>query len=167
MTKHPLIWILKNIRRRLPAIGLLTAAQVGHALFCVLFALGTRGVIDSAVAGDPARFLRACAVQGGIIAVILVCLTALRHLRDRLSADLERDWKKRLLHGLLHGEYASVSAYHSGELLNRLNNDVAKVNDGVLSILPSFAAMVTRLVAAVVVLGRWMPVLPPSWRSLA
>ena len=77
----------------------------------------------------------------------------LRHLRDRLSADLERDWKQRLLHGLLHGEYAAVSGYHSGELLNRLNNDVSKVNEGVLSILPGFASMLTRLIVAVVVLG--------------
>ena len=153
MKNNSLIWILRNIRRRLPALLLLTAAQVGHALFGVFFALGSRGVIDSAVAGDPGQFLRACCVQGGIIAGILISLTLSRHLRDRLSADLERDWKGKLLHGLLHGEYAAVSGYHSGELLNRLNNDVAKVNEGVLSILPGFASMATKLIAAVVVLG--------------
>ena len=153
MKKTPLIWILKNVRRRIPAICLMTLAQVGHALLCVFFALGSRGVIDAAVAGERAAFLRACLVQGSIIAGILLCLTVLRHLRDRLSADLERDWKQRLLHGLLHGEYAAVSGYHSAELLNRLNNDVAKVNEGILSIVPGFASMVTRLIAAVVVLG--------------
>ena len=153
MKNKPILWILRSIRRRLPAILLLTAAQVGNALFGVFFALGSRGVIDSAVAGDPHEFLEACLVQGAIIVVILLCLTLSRHLRDRLSADLERDWKKKLLHGLLHGEYAAVSGYHSGELLNRLNNDVAKVNEGILSILPGFASMATKLVAAVVVLG--------------
>ena len=153
MTKHPVFWILKRIRRRIPAIAFLVAAQVCHALFCVFFALGSRGVIDSAVAGEPQAFFRACLYQGAIIAVILLCLTLMRHLRDRLSADLERDWKRQLLHGLLHGDYAAVSGYHSGELLNRLNNDVSKVNEGVLSILPGFASMITRLVAAVTVLG--------------
>ena len=153
MKKKPLIWIVKQIRRWTPAILVMTAAQVGQALFTVFFALGTRGVIDSAVAGDPQAFREACLRQCEIIAGILICLTVLRHLRDRLSADLERDWKQRLLHGLLHGDYAAVSGYHSAELLNRLNNDVAKVNDGVLSIVPSAAAMVTRLIAAVTVLG--------------
>lgn len=151
--KNPLIWITKQIRRRIPAIFLLTAAQVGNALFSVLFALGSRGVIDSAVAGDRQAFSRACMYQLGIIAGIVICLAVVRHLRERLRADLERDWKRKLLHGLLHGDYASVSAYHSGELLNRLNHDVNKVNDGVLTIVPSAAAMVTRLAAAVVVLG--------------
>ena len=153
MKKHPVIWILKRIRRRIPAICLLVAAQVCHALFCVFFALGSRGVIDSAVAGEPRAFFRACGNQAAIIAVILVSLTVMRHLKDRLSADLGWDWKQQLLHGLLHGDYAAVSQYHSGELLNRLNNDVNRVNDGVLSILPGLASMVTRLVAAVAVLG--------------
>ena len=146
-------WIIKKIRRRIPAIAVMTAAQVGHALFSVLFALGTRGVIDSAVAGDGQAFRTACLNQLAIIAGILLCLTVVRHLRDRLRADLERDWKQTLLHGLLHGEYAAVSSYHSAELLNRLNNDVNKVNDGILSIVPRAAAMVTRLIAAIVVLG--------------
>lgn len=153
MKNNSLLWILKQIRRRLPAVVLLTTAEVVFALFSVFFALGSRGVIDSAVAGDRNLFLRACFHQAGIIAVILICLTLMRHLRDRISADLERDWKQRLLHGLLHGDYAAVSRYHSAELLNRLNNDVARVNSGVLSIVPSFASMATRLVAAVVVLG--------------
>ena len=153
MKKTPLFWIFRQIRRRIPALVILTSAQVGHALFSVFFALGTRGVIDAATGADPRGFAGACAVQMGIIAVILFCLTLMRHLKDRLHADLEMDWKKRLLHGLLHGDYAAVSSYHSAELLNRLNNDVEKVNNGVLTIVPSAAAMVTRLVAAVVVLG--------------
>ena len=153
MKKSPLIWLLKQMRRRIPAILLMTLAQVGQALFSVFFALGSRGVIDSAVEGDPEVFWQACLQQALIILGILVSLTVLRHLHDRLMAELERDWKRRLLRGLLHGEYAQVSGYHSAELLNRLNNDVSKVNDGILTILPSAAAMVTRLVAAVVVLG--------------
>lgn len=153
MTKNPVFWVTKQIRRRIPALLILTAASIGNALFGVFFALGSRGVIDSAVSGNHQTFGRACLIQAAIILGILVCLTLLRHLRDKLSADLERDWKQKLLHGLLHGDYAEVSAYHSAELLNRLNNDVAKVNDGILTILPNGAAMVTRLVAAVIVLG--------------
>ena len=131
----------------------MTATQIGSALLGVFFALGTRGVIDSATRGDMPLFYAACAKQAGIILAMVGSSALLRHLRDRLHADLERDWKRRLLHGLLHGDYAGVSSYHSGELLNRLNNDVNRVNDGVLNIVPNTAAMVTRLVAAVTVLG--------------
>ncbi len=153
MKKQPVFWILRQVRRRIPAILLLVAAQAGHALASVYFALGTKAVIDGAVAQDGQLFYQACLRQGAIIAAILLCLTISRHLRDRLVADLEMDWKQKLLHGLLHGEYAEISRYHSGELLNRLNNDVAKVNGGVLEILPKTASMITRVMAAVLVLG--------------
>ena len=153
MKNNVLIWILRRVKRRIPKILLMTLANVGFALFGVFFALGSRGVIDSAIAGEIPEFYAACLRQGSIIAGILICLTLFRHLSDRLRADLERDWKKELLHGLLHGEYAAVKQYHSAELLNRMNNDVTKVNEGILTILPSFAAMATKLVAAVAVLG--------------
>lgn len=153
MKKLPLMWILGQIRRRIPLLVVLVAAQMVRALFLVLFALGSRGVIDSAVAGDASAFGTACLKQAGIIAAILLSAMLLRHVQEKLRAELERDWKKKLLHGLLHGEYASIQQYHSGELLNRLNNDVTRVNDGILSIVPSAAAMVTRLAAAVTVLG--------------
>ena len=153
MKQNPILWTAGRIRRRIPGLCLLVLAQVGQALLSVFFALGSRGVIDSAVSRDQMAFFRACGVQAAIIAGILLCTTLMRHLRDRLSMDLERDWKRDLLHGLLHGEYAAVSGYHSAELLNRLNADVNQVNSGVLNILPNTASMITRLAAAVVVLG--------------
>ncbi len=153
MKQTPTFWIIKRIRRRIPAILFLTAAQIGSAMLAVMFALGSRGVIDSAVTADKAAFGRACIWQGCIIAGLLLCQVIVRHLQDRLSADLERDWKQRLLRGLLYGDYTEVSAYHSGELINRLNNDVQRVNDGVLSIVPGAASLLTRLTAAVIVLG--------------
>ena len=153
MKNHPLIWVAKKVRSRWFGIILLTLANIGYSLFSVFFALGSRGVIDSAVDGDLALFKTACTKQALIIAVILICLTVMRHLNERLRADLEKDWKKNLLHGLLYGDYAAVKEYHSAELLNRLNNDVTKINDGILTILPSTASMATKVMAAVLVLG--------------
>ncbi len=153
MKQHPLFWTARQVRRRIPALLLLAAAQMANALLAVGFALGTRAVIDTAISADRAAFGLACVKQAAIIAGLLATMTLARHLREKLRSDLERDWKQRLLHGLLHGDYAAVSAYHSGELLNRLNSDVNKVNEGILSIVPNSAALLTRLVAAVAVLG--------------
>jgi len=153
MKNSPTLWALRRIRSRIPAIIFLILTHVGMAIFSVMFALGTRGVIDAAVGGVRRDFLLACGKQLLIIASIIICAFIQRHLNDKLHADLERDWKKKLLRGLLHGEYASVQSYHSAELLNRMNNDVNKVNDGLLSIAPSLAGMVTRVGSAIVVLA--------------
>lgn len=152
-----LLWLMKRIGKRIPALFLMTLVHMGQAVFGVWFALGTRQVIDCAVAGVPGPFYEACLWQGGIILGILVCLTLFRHLKEKLSAQLDRDWKQQLLHGLLHGDYAHVSGYHSAELLNRMNNDVKTVDEGILTILPSVAGMLTRLIAAVAVLAALDP----------
>ena len=150
--KSIVLWILRRIRRRIPALVLMTTAHIFQALLGVAFALGTRQIIDYAVDGNSGGFRLACVQQVVIICLVLLCLTVYRHLRDRLRADLDRDWKKELLHGLLHGDYSAVSAYHTGELMNRLNNDVRTVNDGLLNVFPNVTAMAVRLVASMVVL---------------
>ena len=151
------LWAFRRIRRRIPGIVLLSVANVASSVLGVAFALGTRQVIDTAVSGDSHAFFVACLIQGGVILGILLCLTLTRHLRERLSADLDRDWKKYLLNILLHSDYAAASQYHSGELLNRMNNDVRTLNDGLLYLIPNLLGMVTKLIAAFVVLYAMEP----------
>ena len=155
--RKPVRWVIKRVRKRIPALLFMTAIDVAISLLGVAFALGTRGVINAATSGVRGALWDACLVQGAIIVAMLVCLTVFRHLRDRIVADLDRDWKRDLLDGLLHGDYAAVSSYHSGELLNRLNNDVRIIDDGLVGMLPNLAAMVTRLIAAMAVLVAMEP----------
>ena len=152
-----LFWILRRIGRRTPMLLLMTLTDMVGAVLGVLFALAMRNVIDCAITGDLGWFIGACAIQVALILGVLLCSVLSRWLRDRLAQDLDRDWKKRLIHGLLHGQYAEVSVYHSGELLNRLNNDVRTVNEGVLLVLPGALATVIRLVTALVVLSAMEP----------
>ena len=148
----PVLWAFRKVKNRIPVLILLTLSHIANAALIVYFSLGSSRVIDSAVSGDKSAFLNACITQASIILGILLTLTFNRSMRDRLDARLDMDWKKKLFHGMLHGDYAQVSAHHSGELLNRLNNDVRIVNNSVLNTLPSLASMVTKLVGAVAVL---------------
>jgi len=153
-----MLWVLNRVRRRLPMLVVVILTQAGSAVLGVLFALGSRGVIDSAVAGEMNAFLRACGVQLAIIFGMLFCLTLRRYLSDRLRDELDRDWKRSLLHGLLRGEYAAVSAYHSGELVNRLNNDVRTLDEGLITSVPGLVSMIVQLGAALLVVAALEPV---------
>ena len=64
---------------------------------------------------------------------------------------------KYLLHILFHSEYEDVAIFHSGELVNRLSNDIRIMNYGLLSALPNLAALLTRLIAAGAVLVSMTP----------
>ena len=152
-----LMWLLKRIRRRIPMLLILIVANAGSAIFSVLFAVGSKGVINGAVGGNQEVFRHACLVQLSLIIGLLTCTIISKYLTARITHDLDRDWKKSLFHDLMCGEYAAVSQYHSGELINRLSNDVRTLNDGVVGAIPSLVTLVVRLIAAVTTLFAMEP----------
>jgi len=156
--KTALAWLFGQIKGRLPSLVLLTAASAGGSIFGVLFALGTKRIINSAVSGSREDLISAAIQQALIILGILLCLTLQRYLHARLNARLDRDWKQKLTAKILQSDYESVSKYHSGELINRLNNDVRTIDDGLLSVLPDLVSMATKVVAVVAVLIAMAPV---------
>lgn len=151
-------WLLRRSRRQLPLLVLLLLVNAGSSILSVFFALGTKGVINGAVSGDWDVFLRACAVQLTLVVGLLVCAVSNRYLSPKIADNLDRQWKRDLFHSLLYAEYAAVSEYHSGELINRLNNDVRLLNDGLVSAIPSLVAMIVRLVVAMVTLFAMEPI---------
>ncbi len=154
-------WLFNKIRRKCPVILLLTLCSILASVSGVLFALGTKHIIDVAVTGDKAAFPNACYLLIGIILCILIFNALLQHMKERIHASLDNEWKKKLLHDLLVSEYRCVSEFHSSELVNRLNNDVRILDDAIVSILPNLFSMVTRLLAAFAILTTLTP-----WFSL-
>lgn len=152
-TSFTLLWILKKIKRRIPAIVLLTLFSVALSLFGVYFALGSRNIVDSAVAGNRQDFLHAIGKQACIIFGILFSNAMVHHLKERIQARLDQDWKKAILHNLLQSEYSSVSKFHSSELLNRMNSDVQVINGAVINLVPNLASMFTKLISVICVLS--------------
>lgn len=150
-------WLIQNIRRRLPALALLTLCSVGSALCGVFFALGTKGVIDAAIAKNKELFLHNCLLQAVIIAGILIFHTLSMYLKERTHAVLDKEWKKTILHDLLSSEYRSVSEYHSSELINRLNNDIRILDDAIVNLIPNLSSMISKLCAAFIVLSTLTP----------
>lgn len=158
MRRSSIIWMFKHIRKQIPALVLMVAVDIIQALFWVFFALGTQQVIDSAVSCDRHAF-RVAVIQQGVICIVLIASLALfRHLRDKLNATLDRSWKKYILHILFNAEYEDVVGFHSGELVNRLSNDIRIMNEGLLSALPNMASLLTRLIAAITVLVSMTPI---------
>ena len=145
-------WSLRTIKPWSPALLLLVICNAVSAVLTVWFALGTKGVIDAATGGDPLLFQNACIRQGILILAIILNNILIHHLRDWLNAIIDRDLKKKLLTGLLHGEFAKVSQYHTGDLLSMMNHDLQTFISSIMNILPSVTSMATKLIAALAAL---------------
>lgn len=152
------LWILRQIRRRIPMLLVLMTANSLAALAGVSFALFTQRVVDSAVAGDGNGVIKAVLLLIGVLAANVGLSTLSLHLEYRAMADLDRDFKRSLMQKIFRSDYAEISRFHSGELVNRLNNDVRQVAMGILSVLTNTTSLVTSLTAAITILMQMAPV---------
>ncbi len=146
--RDALRWLWNAIGNRRSHIGLLLVLQVAMSLCSVGYALLFRDMIDQAVAKHQAGFL---CYLGWLIALSLTMLVLReinRTLEENCRATAENLLKRRLFSALLEKEFASVSAVHTGEWMNRLTSDTVVVADGVTQILPHMGGMVVRMIGA-------------------
>lgn len=118
----------------------------------VLYALLLRNIVDSAASHHRDSFWRGVMLIILLVAAQLAVRAAIRWLNELSRSDLENLLKGRLFGGLLYKDYASVSAVHSGEWLNRLTNDTVVVANGYVEILPGLVGMVVKLISAMVMM---------------
>lgn len=150
--KSPLLWIIRNSRPQLRNIILIVIFYAILALIGVFTALIARGVVDSAVAGSMDGVIFYGCMYGGVLLFQLLLRVVSRNIYFYIGAKLTMHYRRKIFDTIIRKEYFQVSSYHSGELLNRLTNDVGVVADAIVSILPSLSFMITKLIGALSVL---------------
>lgn len=126
--------------------------QMVLGISSVFYALLLRGLIDGAVAHDSKKMLTFCVLFAALVAGQIALRAVLRFLEEYAKATYENAFKKRLFAGLLTHNYGAVTATHSGEWMNRLTSDTVVVSEGLATIVPGVAGMVTKMAGALVVI---------------
>lgn len=130
----------------------LLLVQMVFGISSVFYALLLRGLIDGAVAHDKTKMLTYCFLFVALVVGQIALRAMLRFLEEFSKATYENAFKKRLFAGLLTHNYGAVTATHSGEWMNRLTSDTVVVAEGLATIVPGVAGMVTKMAGALVVI---------------
>lgn len=93
----------------------------------------------------------ALALFGIIMFQLLLNLTS-NSMSERCRGRLDMTFKQYMLQQVMKKDYSAVSAYHTGELQNRMFNDVSVISDGITGIVPDCAFYVVKLVCAFIYL---------------
>lgn len=141
-------WIYENTAGHRGLIALSVVCSAIDSALAVALSLCAKYVVDAAVAADRSGLLSAGAAAVCAVLLHLGLRMLDRDLQVRVAGKLEMQLKNEAFAALLSGAYASVSARHSGEWMTRLTADVTVVTDTVATLLPTAAAMLTRLVCA-------------------
>ena len=147
--KHTLQWLSAVTGRAKGLVGLLVVVQTVLSVSSIAFAFVLRRIINMAVQGASTGFRSSFVLLAGVIAAQIALGAAGRFLSEYTTTTIENRFKQRLFAALLTGNYASVTAVHSGEWMNRLTSDTTVVAGGVTQIVPGLIGMLVRLLGAV------------------
>lgn len=155
------LWVRAKGKKRYIFILLIVETLLN--ILGVCFALYLSGIVDSAMAQNWGQFNMYCVLILTQVAVQFVLQVIAHFLEEFTRSTLENGLKRQLFRNLLTGDYASVTATHSGEWLNRLTSDAAIVANGMTSIFPKMTGMVIRLVVSLGLMVVLVPVFGVSF----
>ena len=153
-------WILRNAKKQGWFIALLTFVNVVIACGSIVISYMLRNVINSAtgVYGTATdERMDAIFFWGTIFVAITISQVVSRiisnHLVFRITARLTIDIKTSLYKKMLKKSYAQITKYHTGEMLNRLNDDVTTVAGTITSLIPNVVFIIVKLIGIFIVLA--------------
>lgn len=143
-------WILHVTGKVKWMVGLLIVVQAVLSLNSITMAFILRRIINMAMSGVKKAFWNAIILLTGILLMQILLAALNRFVNEYTATVVENRFKQRLFSVLLTGKYASVTAVHSGEWMNRLTSDTTVVAGGVTQIVPGMISMLVRLIGALV-----------------
>lgn len=159
LNKTALRWIIKKSKPQLLSILFLVVLYVALALVGVYSAICSKYVVNAATGHDPQYVnnrmdgvLFYGIIFASIIVIEIIVSVLQRIFVFRISAKLEISYKTDLFQQIIQKEFADVTQFHSGELLNRLTSDISTITNAIVSIIPSLTFMIVKLVGVFVVL---------------
>lgn len=146
--------MFKTAKKEIFKLILLTFLNITTAGIAVYFALAMRNVINRASEGDAAGTRTAAIVLVGTVVLQIALLVISRLLEAHICARLEIAFRESAFSKILTRDYSAVSEFHSGEIQNRLFNDVNVVSENTATLIPQTMGLFARLVGAFIAIFR-------------
>lgn len=146
-------WLMGICRAQIPTIIFLVAVNMINGVTSVVFANFSKNVIDGATIYKDMDYIVKFAIALLGVVILQMLLVIIRNcVAERCKGRLDIILKRHLLQNIMTKNYASVTAYHTGELQNRLFNDVGVVTDSFTKIVPNTVFFITKLSSALIYL---------------
>ena len=150
-------WLSKAVRPYRAAMTVMMICHVLLACCSIGFVYVSKKLVDVAVAilndipsGKGVWYWAAAMIS---IILVRIALNALRsYLQTKTDIRLKNSLRHRMFDVLLHLEYEGKSKHHSGDILNRMQEDVRVLSNAVAVSLPNLVGTVLQFIAAFVFL---------------
>ena len=146
---NTLKWVYSICRDERFKVYVLILTNSIHGVLTIVFAGFSKKIIDAATVDKSFQRVLFYALMFLCVLLFQLCLSLIsRSTSERCKAKIEWRLKQYMLKSIMKKDYASVSKYHTGELQNRMFNDVTVISEGFTTILPSVLFFLVRLTSA-------------------
>ena len=157
--KQELLWLGKRMYSYRGKILLIGILGLLGTLMGLASSVASKYLID-AVTGFGAGLLKRSAVM---MAVMMLGGLVFQGVSSRISATVHVRVRNEMQHAtysrILRAGWEALEPYRSGDLLNRLNSDVATVADGTINFLPALMTSFVRFLGAFCIILYYDPVM--------
>lgn len=150
------LWLLSQGQRLQMALCCLTGMM--GVMLSLLFIYFTKQVIDAAASGRS--FVVPAVVTGSLLLAQLACSVWHRWLSTRLQVTYGNALRHRLFERLLRVQGHEVEQMHSGDVMNRIEQDCALLSTLLTTTLPGGLVTLVQLVASLLFFCWLDPLLP-------
>lgn len=157
--RQALKWIYAAVRRQAPSLIVIMALTCVLSCTGSVIALILGRLVDAAVGGTLGRLIMFAVLLGCTYLINIAGSAVIKYMSQRCKAAIEVGMRGKYFSLVLQKDYAKVSEYHSGELMNRMTSDVSVISEAVTSILPNFAGFLTKFIFALVMILTIQPLI--------
>ena len=144
--KSAIKWLIKNSKSIILPIIILTVFGVLLSYISVAFAMASRNLLDSATGAGKENFLSCVYLISFLVISQLVIQSIYNVYAIRVLSLNKNRLQKKLFCTIMTRDYGSIGSYHSGELINRLTQDINVINTNIIEIVPSVITLFAGLV---------------------
>ena len=146
--KSALLWIIENSKFAALPLAVLIILSTLASLCQVSFSVASRNVIDVATGALSGSLTEKIIWLVTLVIAQLVINVSFTTLNVVVTNKWLMRTKKNIFSSLINKDLGSVSGFHSGEIINRMTNDLSVIKNLVVDILPELVAFVTKIIAA-------------------
>lgn len=150
-------WLWQGSKGNRLAIVLLMIFCVIYSLIQLEFVTASKNLIDVATGVMDGSFLNGFIGLVVLLLFLLIFQIVIDFMNVHVLSKFEIALKSRMFKSMLSKDYLAISAYHSGDLINRLSSDVNIVASGIVEILPTAALLLTSLIGGMIMMWQIDP----------
>ena len=140
--KSELKWIINSTKSFFPHIAAISVLNIALSLLLILLAYIGSNIIDS-----KSGFISKSLIVAGIIVLQIILQFSVSYLSAYSSGKITIALREHIFSELLKKEYEQIEKNHSGDILNRMTNDVAQTARGAVELIPEICTVLTKIAA--------------------